>query len=308
VFVAGATGVIGRPLVGRLLDAGHEVLGMARSPARAAELGALGAKGVACDALDGEALRAVVTRAAPEVVIDQLTNLPARLDPRRYGTQLEATNRLRREGTRNLVAAAAAAGASRLIAQSIAFAYAPTGDWVKPEEAPLNLEAGEPTASAVGAVAELEAQVLSATGLVLRYGFLYGPGSAFAADGYYAELARKRRLPVIGSGDGRWSFIHVADAADATVAAVEHGGPGVYNVTDDDPAPAREWLPVFAAGVGAKPPLRVPRWLGALLGGSVVVEGMTRQRGASNAKAKQELGWTPNHPSWRDGFRALEAE
>ncbi|HLY49206.1 MAG TPA: NAD(P)-dependent oxidoreductase [Solirubrobacteraceae bacterium] len=305
VFVAGATGAIGRPLVGQLHAAGHQVVGATRSPERAAELRGMGAEAIVCDALDADGLRQAVAEARPEAVIHELTDLPARLDPRRYQTQLAGTNRLRREGTRNLIGAFSASGATRLIAQSIAFAYEPSGGWVKDEEARLDLGASEPIAAAVAAVADLETQVLGAGGIVLRYGYFYGPRTAFSADGFYAELVRRRRLPVIGSGTGMWSFVHVEDAAAATVAALERGRPGVYNVTDDEPAQAREWIPVYAAAVGAKPPLRVPVWLGRLLGGTVAVAGMTAQRGASNAKAKRELDWTPRHPSWRDGFRKL---
>jgi nucleoside-diphosphate-sugar epimerase len=157
--------------------------------------------------------------------------------------------------------------------------------------------------AATGAIAELERLVLEAGGLALRYGFFYGPGTQFAADGFYADLARKRRFPIIGSGDGRWSFIHVQDAAAATIAALEHGSSGVYNIVDDDPAPASEWIPAYAASLGAKQPLRVPAWIGRLAGGTAAVAGMTTQRAACNAKAKRELGWAPEHPSWRDGFR-----
>jgi len=261
-----------------------------------------------CDALDPEALATAVTAARPEAVIHQLTNLPARLEPRKYASQLASTNRLRREGTRNLMAAAQAAGAERVLAQSIAFAYAPEGGWVKDEDAPLGLALPPPMGEAIAAVAELERQVLEAGGTVLRYGYFYGPGTGFQPDGYYAELARKRQFPIVGSGQARWSFIHLDDAAEATVAALERGAPGVYNIVDDEPAAVTEWAPVFAESVGAKPPFRVPAWLGRLAAGRVAVEGMTRQRGASNAKAKRELGWTPRHTSWRDGFGAAAAD
>jgi nucleoside-diphosphate-sugar epimerase len=303
VFLAGASGVIGRSLVGLLSEAGHEVTGMTRSPERAEQIRALGAQAAVCDALDAEAVSAAMLAARPEALIHELTELPARLEPRKYETQLAGTNRLRREGTRNLLAGAGAAGAERVVAQSIAFAYAPAGDWVKDEAAPLALDAPAPMDAAVGAIADLERQVLAADGIVLRYGFFYGPGTQFASDGFYAELARRRRFPVVGSGEGRWSFIHVHDAAAATVAAVERGSPGVYNVVDDDPAAAREWVPAYAAAIGAKRPFRVPAWLGRLGGGTAAVVGMTTQRAATNAKAKRELGWKPEHSSWRDGFR-----
>jgi nucleoside-diphosphate-sugar epimerase len=201
------------------------------------------------------------------------------------------------------VAAAQAAGAERIVAQSIAFVYAEAGGWVKDEEARLALDAASPMNEAAAAVSELERQVLDAGGIVLRYGMFYGPGTHFARDGFYADLMRKRRLPVVGSGEGRWSFIHVQDAAAATVAALEKGSPGVYNIVDDDPAPARDWIPVYAAAVGAGKPLRAPTWLGRLLGGAAAVSGMTTQRAASNAKAKRELGFSPRYSSWRDGFQ-----
>jgi len=279
---------------------------MTRSSERAERLRAWGADPVVCDAFDGDAVRAAVLAAEPQAVIHEMTDLPTRLDPRKYATQLAGTNRLRREGTRNLVAAAREAGATRLVAQSIAFAYAPQGDWCKREDAALALDSPPPMADSIRAVAELERQVLEAEGIVLRYGFFYGPGTQFASDGFYAELARKRRFPVVGSGVGRWSFIHVEDAAAATLAVLDHGSSGVYNVVDDDPAPAREWLPVYARAVGAKPPLRVPAWLGRLGGGRAAVAGMTTQRAASNEKARRELEWTPRYSSWRDGFTAAE--
>jgi nucleoside-diphosphate-sugar epimerase len=308
VFLAGATGVIGRALLPKLIAAGHEVVGMTRSAERAEELRAAGAEPAICDALDAEGLAAAVTAARPSAVIHQLTNLPSRLEPRKYRTALAATNRLRRDGTRNLVAAANAAGAERLIAQSIAFVYAPVGGWVKDEEAPLALDARPPMDEAVGAVAELERLVLEANGIVLRYGYFYGPGTQLHTDGFYGEQARKRQFPIVGSGQGRWSFIHVDDAAEATLAALERGRPGIYNVVDDDPAPVSEWVPVFAESVGAKRPFRVPSLIARIAAGRVGVEVMTQQRAASNAKAKQELAWTPRFASWRDGFPAAASQ
>jgi nucleoside-diphosphate-sugar epimerase len=307
VFLAGATGVIGRVLLPKLTAAGHEVTAMSRSADRADAIRQTGAEPVVCDALDAEALDSAVAGARPEAVIHQLTSLPSRLEPRKSATQLAATNRLRREGTRNLMAAAQAAGAERILAQSIGFAYAPEGGWVKDEDAPLGLHLPPPMGEAIGAVAELERQVLAAGGTVLRYGYFYGPGTGFDPDGYYAELARKRQFPIVGSGQARWSFIHVDDAAEATVAALGRGQPGVYNVVDDEPAEVRDWVPVFAESVGAKRPFRVPTWLARLIAGRVAVAGMTAQRGANNAKAKSELGWAPRHASWRDGFRAAAA-
>lgn len=306
VFVAGASGAIGRPLVRQLLAAGHEVTGMTRREDRAEEIRAAGAVAVVCDALDATSLEIAVRGAAPEVVVHELTALPPRLDYRAKDDPLEPTNLLRREGTRNLVAAAKAAGARRLIAESVAFFYAPEGDWVKDEEAPLFLDAPPPFGNAAAALADLEQQVLGAEGLegiVMRYGWLYGPGTYYARDGSLTEDALKRRAPIVGKGTGTFSFVHVDDAASATVAALDRGSPGAYNVVDDDPAPMREWAPAFAEVVGAKKPFRVPTWLARLAAGAGAASMATRLRGASNAKAKRELGWQPRYSSWREGFR-----
>jgi nucleoside-diphosphate-sugar epimerase len=305
VFVAGASGAIGRPLVRRLVAAGHEVTGMTRSEDRAAEIREAGAAAVVCDVFDAAALEAAVRGAAPEVVVHELTALPARLDYKAKQDPLAPTNRVRTEGTRNLLAAARAAGARRLVAESVAFFYEPRGDWVKGEEAPLNLAAPGHFGGAAAALADLERQVSGAEGIegvILRYGWLYGPGTFFDRVGSQTEDALKRRLPIVGKGDGTFSFVHVEDAAAATVAAVEGGAPGTYNVVDDEPAPMREWVPVFCEAVGAKKPMRVPVWLARLIAGSAAVGSATQLRGASNAKAKRELGWQPLYPSWRQGF------
>ena len=298
VFVAGATGVIGRPLVAQLLAAGHEVTGMTRSPERAEGLRAAGARAVVVDVFDASGVRAAMAEARPEAVVHELTDLPAA-----YTTNMQkltaGTNRLRREGTRVLLEAGREAGADRFLAQSIAFAYAPEGDWVKDESAPLGRDP-----HVVGGVLDLERAVLDAGGTVLRYGQFYGPGTWYAADGSIAELVRRRRFPVVGDGEARFSFVHVDDAAGATVAALERGRPGVYNVVDDDPAPMREWLPVYAEALGAKPPRRVPAFVARLVAGRTAASAATELRGASNAKARRELGWTPRHPSWRQGFAA----
>jgi nucleoside-diphosphate-sugar epimerase len=298
VFVAGATGVIGRPLVRELLAAGHEVTGTTRSEERAAEIRGAGAEAVAVDALDADALREAVVAARPEVVVHQLTDFPDRIRPRQNYTA--ATSRLRVEGTRNLVEAALAAGARRIVAQSIAIIYEPIGGPVKDEDAPL--VAGD---EAGAAVAELERLVLDSEGLegvVLRYGWLYGPGTWYSREGSYGIDARRRMLPIVGAGEGLFSFVQVEDAAGATLAAVEDGPPGVYNVVDDEPAPMREWVPAFAEAVGAPRPMRIPVWLTRLLGGRMATRAADL-RGASNEKAKRELGGTPRHPSWRQGFR-----
>jgi len=304
VFVAGASGAIGKPLVRQLVAAGHEVTGMTRREERAEEIRAAGASAVVCDAFDAAGLEAAVVAACPEVVVHLLTSLPHRIDYRDKGA-LAPTNRVRSEGTRNLVAAAKAAGARRLIAESVAFFYAPEGERVKDEEEPLFLDAPPPFGDGAAALAELERQVLEADGLegiVLRYGWLYGPGTYYAADGSLTEDAHKRKAPVVGKGTGVFSFVHVEDAAGATVAALDHGAPGAYNVVDDEPAPMSEWAPTFAAAIGAKKPFRVPTWLARLAAGKGAATMSTELRGASNAKAKRELGWQPSYPSWRQGF------
>jgi nucleoside-diphosphate-sugar epimerase len=305
VFVAGASGAIGRPTVRQLVAAGHEVTGMTRREERMEEIRAAGATPVRCDVFTPEEVEEKLRQAQPEVVVHLLTALPPRLDYRAKEDPLAPTNRVRTEGTRNLVAAAKAAGARRLIAESVAFFYPPEGDWVKSEEAPLNLDAPGNFGTAAAALADLERQVAGADGIegvVLRYGWLYGPGTFFDREGSQTEDARKRRLPIVGRGDGTFSFVHVEDAAAATVAAVERGTPGTYNVVDDEPAPMREWVPVFCEAVGASKPLRLPVWLASLIAGRAAVGSATQLRGASNAKAERELGWQPRHRSWREGF------
>jgi nucleoside-diphosphate-sugar epimerase len=304
VFVAGASGAIGRRLLPKLVATGHQVTGMTRTAEKAEAIRVAGAKAVVCDAFDAPAVAAAVAQASPEAVIAQLTVLPEEYDPRTidYGP----TNRVRVEGGRNLIAAAQAAGARRYITQSIAFIYAPEGEWVKDEEARPFTEAPEPFGSGTAATVRNEQDVLEAEGLegiVLRYGQFYGPGTYYAEDGNIAEQVRKRRLPIVGKGSGVTSFIHIDDAADATVAAVGRGAPGIYNVVDDDPAPMRDWLPVYAQALGAKRPLRVPKLLARIVAGRFPVGLATELRGASNAKAKRELGWSPAHSSWRQGFQ-----
>lgn len=308
IFVAGASGAIGRPLIRQLVAAGHEVTGMTRREERAAEIRAAGAEAVVCDVYDAEGLREAVVAARPEAVVHALTALPPRFTVR---TDLKPTNRIRIEGTRNLVAAAQAAGARRIVAESVAFFYAPEGDWVKDEEAPLDTGAPGKVGAAVAALADLERQVLEAEGLqglVLRFGWFYGPGTYLGPGGSQAEEVRKRRYPIVGPGDATFSFIHIEDAAAAVVAALECGAPGIYNVADDAPAPLREWLPVFAETLGAKPPRRVPLWLVGLVVGRAMARAAAGTRGASNAKAKRELGWEPAHPSWRQGFTEVFAD
>jgi nucleoside-diphosphate-sugar epimerase len=306
VFVAGASGAIGRRLVPQLTAAGHEVTSMTRSETKLAALREAGAEPVMADAFDRDGLAEVVANARPEVVVHELTDLPPALNPRRMREELAGNDRLRIEGTRNLVDAAKAAGARRVVAQSIAFAYAPRGGLVKAEEDPLFLEAPPSYQRTVGAVRELEETVLGEDGLegiVLRYGYFYGPGTSFAPDGSLAQLVRKRRFPTVGKGTGCFSFVHVDDAASATVAAVERGASGIYNVVDDDPALTREWLPVYADAIDAPAPRKVPALVGRLAAGRQAAYMMLEQRGASNQKARRELGWEPRYPSWRKGFR-----
>jgi nucleoside-diphosphate-sugar epimerase len=302
VFVAGASGAIGTPLVRQLVAGGHEVTGMTRRQERAEKLRAAGAEAVVCDVYDAGRLNEALAAARPEAVVHLLTALPPKFGPK---ADLGPTNRVRTEGTRNLLAAARAAGARRLVAESVSFAYAPRGERVKDEEAELFLDAPGSFGETVAALADLERQALGAEGiegLVLRYGFLYGPGTYYAADGSAAADTRKRRAPVVGAGTGVFSFVHVEDAAAATAAALERGAPGVYNVVDDEPAPLSEWQPAYAEALGAKPPRRVPVWLARLAAGRNAALMATQLRGASNAKAKRELGWAPAHPSWRQGF------
>jgi 2-alkyl-3-oxoalkanoate reductase len=304
VFVAGATGAIGRPLIPKLVAAGHDVTGMTRSEERAEGVRRAGARAIVCDVFDVEGVCAAVREARAEAVVHQLTALPERLDLR--DKQLYAvTNRLRTEGTTTLLDAAREAGARRLVSQSIAFAYAPVGDWVKSEDAPLMENLPGTFGEGVRAIAGMERQVVEAEGLdglVLRYGFFYGPGTYYGEDGSTTSDVRRRRMPVVGRGSAMFSFVHLDDAADATVIAVERGASGVYNIVDDDPAPMREWLPIFAEAAGAKRPIRVPAWLAKLVAGEGVVAFALTLRGASNAKAKSELGWRPAHPTWRRGF------
>ena len=304
VFVAGASGAVGRPLVPRLVAAGHEVTGMTRSESKAEAVRQAGARAAVVDVFDADALRAAVEEARAEVIVHELTSLPDRIDFRKEDIYA-ATNRVRTEGTRNLIDAARAAGARRLVCQSIAFAYRMDGEGLKTEDDPLLSHAAGAFGSGVTALREMEELVLGSEGLdglVLRYGFFYGPGTYYAHDGTSTADVRRRRLPIVGKGTGVFSFIHVDDAADATVAAVERGSPGIYNVTDDEPAPMSEWVPVFAEAAGAKPPRRVPVWLARFVAGKDVSNFASKLRGASNEKAKRELGWRPAHASWRSGF------
>jgi 2-alkyl-3-oxoalkanoate reductase len=311
VLVAGAGGAIGCQLVPQLVAHGHDVVGITRSPSRRATLHALGAQPVVADALDRDALMRAVADAAPEVVIHQLTALSGRVSMRRIGRHFALTNRLRTEGTDNLLAAARAAGARRIIAQSFAgWPFARTGGPVKDERDPLDPHPPRPLRSALAAIRHLERAVTSvdwAEGVVLRYGTFYGPGTAISAEpgAVIAEQVRRCRFPLVGDAAGFWSFVHVADAAAATVMAVEHAATGIYQVVDDEPAPVRNWLAHLAHALGAPPPRWVPRPLARLAVGETAVVWMTEIRGASNHKARHELCWTPRHASWRFGFETL---
>ena len=306
VFVAGATGAIGKQLVPRLVAAGHEVHGMTRSESTQAMLHELGAVPVVADALDTDQVAEAVGRARPDVIVHQLTAIGA-VDMRHMERDFALTNRLRTEGTDYLLSAGQAVGVRRFVAQSNVACYARTGAAVKSEEDPFDPSPAREMRANLAAIRHLEEAVLGARwteGIVLRYGWFYGPGTSIAPGGEQFEMIRKRKFPLVGDGGAVWSFIHIADAAEATVAAVEHGSRGVYNVVDDDPAPVAEWLPALAQTLGAKKPVRVPRFVGRLFAGETGAVMMTELRGASNAKAKRELAWRPAHPSWRRGFAA----
>ncbi|MGH3743417.1 MAG: NAD-dependent epimerase/dehydratase family protein [Mycobacteriales bacterium] len=310
VFVAGATGAIGRQLLPRLVAAGHEVHGMTRSSSKQAMLDEMGAVPVVADALDPDQVAEAVGRAAPDVIVHQLTAIPGMLDLRHFDRAFALTNRLRTEGTDHLLSAGQAVGVRRFVAQSYAaWPYARTGGPVKSEEDPLDPAPAREMRESLAAIRHVEQAVLGASwtqGIVLRYGAFYGPYTSMAPGEQQLELVRRRRFPLVGDGGGVWSFVHVADAAEATVAAVDPAARarGVYNVVDDDPAPVTEWLPALAQELGAKRPLHVPRFVGRLFAGEAGVVMMTELRGASNAKAKRDLAWRPAHASWRQGFGA----
>jgi nucleoside-diphosphate-sugar epimerase len=300
VFVAGGTGVMGRRLVPRLAARGHLVTATTTSPAKLGVLARLGADAVVMNGLDAVSVGAAVAKARPDVIVHQMTAIDRKADIKHMDRWFAATNRLRTEGTDHLLAAAEVAGVSQFVAQSYAsWNGIREGGWVKTEEDPLDPAAGTTAQPVMAAVGYLEDVVVAAGGAVVRYGGLYGPG----VTDDQVELVRKRQYPLVGSGAGYSSWVHVDDAASATVLVVEQKASGVFNIVDDDPAPASEWLPYLAACAGAKPPMRVPTWLARLLAGDVAVAMMTQGRGFSNAKAKRELGWQLGYPSWRQGFR-----
>jgi nucleoside-diphosphate-sugar epimerase len=305
VFVAGATGAVGKRLVPVLVARGHHVIGMTTSETKIGALQAIGASGVVADGLDRDSVLRAVTRTEPDVIIHQMTGLTGVTSFKEFDKGFALTNRLRTEGTDNLIAAAKAAGTKRFIAQSYgSWNYARTGTALKSEEDTLDPNPPANQRESRAAIRYLEDAAVGFGGIALRYANFYGPGTGFALDGDLVELVRKRRLPIVGDGAGVWSFIHLDDAATATIAAMERGEPGIYNIVDDAPAPVSLWLPGLAEAVGAKPPRRVPLWLGRLATGEVGVSMMTKIRGASNFKARRELGWRPFYPSWRDGFRS----
>jgi nucleoside-diphosphate-sugar epimerase len=304
VLVVGATGAIGTRLVPLLTVQGHHVTGTSRSPEKASRLRSLGAEAVTLDVLDPPAVKNAVLEIQPEAIIHQATALSEMSDVKHFDRSFAETNRLRTDGTDALLAAAGEAGVRYFVAQSFAgWPYARVGGPVKAEEEPLDPEPVEAMSETLAAIRHLEGKVVGAGGLVVRYGGLYG-----SPDDAIAELVRKRRFPLVGDGGGISSFVHLEDAASATVLALERGEPDIYNVVDDEPAPVREWLPVLAETLGAKPPRHVPRWLAQLAAGEAGVTLMTEARGASNVKAKRELGWTLRYPSWREGFRAAYAQ
>jgi nucleoside-diphosphate-sugar epimerase len=300
VFVAGATGALGRPLVRQLVERGHEVTGMTRSESKTGLVRGLGATPVVADALDPDGVARAVAEANPDVIVHQLTAI-GQFNPRHMERDFARTNELRTKGTDHLLAAGRAVGVKRFVAQSFApWPYARSGGMVKTEDDPLDPSPPANARQSFDAMAELDRKVVDAGGTILRYGLFYG-----AANDGLIEPVRKRQYPIIGEGNGITSWIHLDDAAAATVLALEHDGGTIYNVVDDEPAPVREWLPVLVDALGAKPPRRFPAWVARLLAGEAAVVMGTDARGASNAKAKRELGWTLRYPTWRTGFAAV---
>jgi nucleoside-diphosphate-sugar epimerase len=304
IFVTGASGAIGTRLVSQLVDAGHEVVGTHNAPASAERLRALGAEPVRLDLLDAAAVRTAVLQAAPDAIVHEATALAGVKFSRNMDQALAKTNALRSQGTDNLLAAAREADVRRFVAQSVAgfSRYAREGGPVKTEEDPVDPRPAKGFEQGADVLNRLEREVLAFGGIALRYGVFYG-----AADDGTIEPIRKRQFPIVGNGAGVWSWIHLDDAAAATVLAVEHDGPAIYNIVDDEPAPVRDWLPLLATSLGAKPPRRFPTWLARLIAGEAVTVMATEARGASNAKAKRELGWALGHPTWREGFPAAYA-
>ena len=309
IFVVGAGGAIGVQLVPHLVQDGHEVIGLTRTASKRGAVEALGAKAVVGDALDRDSIAQLVAKSEPQVIVHQATSLAGDMDVRHFDRSFATTNRLRTEGTDNLLAAGRAIGIEAFVAQSFAgWPLIREGSMIKDETAPFAPQPPKGMEGMFGAIQRLEEKVTAAAwtrGIVLRYGGFYGPGTSIGlepVEGDQIAAVRKRMVPIIGGGGGYGSMVHIADAASATVAAIERGAPGVYNVVDDEPAPASEWIPALAEAVGAKPPRRFPRWFARLLAGDAITTLMVEGRGASNAKARRELGWTPRYASWRNGF------
>jgi 2-alkyl-3-oxoalkanoate reductase len=304
VFVAGASGAVGRRLVPQLVHAGHAVVALTRVQSRTAAIAATGAEPAVGDVFDREGLLAIVRAAVPDAIVHQLTDLPASMNPRHLDDIYERNNRVRREGTRNLVAAAVQSGVKRFVVQSMGTWYRPEGGPLKSESDALWTDAPEPIGEAVRTVATMETSVMRETpiAVVLRYGGFYGAGTWYAPGGEIAKRIRSRGFPIIGDGAGITSFVHVDDAASAAVSALNARASAIYNVVDDEPAAAAEWIPAYAAAIGAPRPLRVPALLARLTIGKALTTWMTTMRGASNAKIAAELGWRPKHPSWRSGI------
>lgn len=307
IFVAGGTGAVGKRLVPLLVAEGHDVTATTRSRDKFAAIERMGAKPAAMDGLDGASVREAVIAARPDVIVHQMTDLSAMADLKNFERELARTNRLRTDGTENLLAAARLVGTKRVVAQSYTgWPNARVGGRVKSESDPLDLDPPKSMASTLEAIRTLETRVLGfrdVAGTVLRYGAFYGPGTSIADDGSVVALVRAGKLPLVGDGGAVWSFLHVDDAASATLRAIEHGAKGLYNVADDDPAEVRVWLPELASIVGGPAPKRVPSWLARFAIGKAGVVMMAESRGSSNAKIKNELGWTPRYASWREGFR-----
>ena len=302
ILIAGATGAAGRALIPFLIANGHTVTGTTRSESKTGELRALGANAQVMDGLDAASVKTAIDATQPDVIVHQMTALTG-IDMRNIDKAFHLTNRLRTEGTEHILAASKG---KLVVAQSFAgWPYARTGGKVKTEADPLDPTPPKGIRETHAAIRRLEGLVTQAGGIVLRYGGFYGPGTGLAAGGEQLQMIHKRQFPLVGNGEGIWSFLHTDDIATATLAAIEHGRPGeIYNIVDDEPAPTKEWLPYLARTVGAKPPRKVPAWIGKLVASPAAVAMMTESRGASNAKAKAELGWKPSHPSWREGFAA----
>ncbi len=308
VLVAGATGAVGHQLLPRLVSAGHSVVGLTRTPEKAAIVRALGAEPAVADGLDSQSIHAAIASARPDVIVHEMTDLKGASDLRKFDRAFANTNRLRTVGTDNLIAAAKEVGVKRIVVQSFCgWPYARNGGSVKSEEEPLDPNPPQEYRRTLDAIKHVEAAVTGLSepeGLVLRYGAFYGLDTG-VLEPAVVEQIRRRRVPLIGSGNGWWSFLHLDDAAKATALAVTEGKSGIYNIADDEPAPVSEWLPALAAMLGAKPPFRVPEWLARMIAGEHLVVMMTQARAGSNAKAKRELGWIPAHPSWRQGFAEI---